>query len=407
MPRSAAVNGTLEQGYIACTGLPRRETLVWLLRAMSILRLPDCLLMSAMQILDRKYAQVAEQIARNGGQQPAAPDTQQATQLRLFAAVSVALKTMGQNDGEVHFKHVLQALGNGTVEVATVLQAELTLLRDLKFEVTAPVALEFLDTLGARLRGAGASQAAVCLADMLMQLSLAHPACYYAQPHAVLAGAALSLGLWITKAPPHVFELLMEDLMVFLSPAENDSDGTASFRPGARVQFAGPREFADDLGVLSQAFGQVQAVSGTSCLVLFADMHPTVWVPQVFLQQEGAGMDRATLRVALARAAGLLHTLWVQSRTEECAPFAHYLRLKFANGDRCRISEVVPPALPLPRAAQTSGTPQQPCSVCIGCDVAAAPCRACGRSSYYATQRTQEQPAAIAPQQQKMPHDAL
>lgn len=88
-----------------------------------------------------------------------------------------------------------------------------------------PNARDFLDALTPRLQSSSGGAIAYALADYLLQLSVAAADLHYMRPHAVLAGAAVSVALGAMQAPQQAHNELLDDLMAML----RDGEGAAQF----------------------------------------------------------------------------------------------------------------------------------------------------------------------------------
>lgn len=183
-------------------GLPpadRQETLVWLVQAFDVMHFTDATLFDTALLLDRYYACLPREEIRGGG-----------SQRKLLAAVCMALKTGSQEDMQFSLRQVVTHLGQDQVPFREVLEAELVMLKKLKFTIGTPTARDFVEALRTRLLNCERNTG--CLADFLLQLTLADAHLHYKYPHSVLAGAALSLALFATRAPPTAYVALLEDL---------------------------------------------------------------------------------------------------------------------------------------------------------------------------------------------------
>lgn len=190
-------------------GLPwthRQETLVWLLQAFDVMNFPDSLLFDAALLLDRYYATLPREEGSGSAQR------------KLLAAVCTALKTSYPAELQLPLRQVVTHLGRDQVPFERVMNAELSMLKVLRFHVSTPTARDFLDAMTTRLGDAPGSQAWRSLAEFLLQLTLVDASLHFRFAHAVLAASVASLALWTLRAPPAAFDALLEDFA--LSGAE-------------------------------------------------------------------------------------------------------------------------------------------------------------------------------------------
>lgn len=180
----------------------RQEMLVWLLQAFDVMHFSDSLLFDTALLLDRYYAQQPRE------------DGAALMHRKLLAAVCTALKTGSPLEVQQQLpslRHIVTHLAHNQVPFDEVLQAELCMLRKLRFQVGTPTSKEFLEAFAARLGADRVGTATAALADFLLQLSLVDAPLHYRYPHAVLAASALGLALHATRAPSSAYAALLED----------------------------------------------------------------------------------------------------------------------------------------------------------------------------------------------------
>jgi len=180
----------------------RQEMLVWLLQAFDVMHFSDSLLFDTALLLDRYYAQQPRE------------DGAALMHRKLLAAVCTALKTGSPLEVQQQLpslRQIVTHLAHNQVPFDEVLQAELCMLRKLRFQVGTPTSKEFLEAFEARLGTDRVGSATAALADFLLQLSLVDAPLHYRYPHAILAASALGLALHSTRAPSSAYVALLED----------------------------------------------------------------------------------------------------------------------------------------------------------------------------------------------------
>jgi len=194
-PRNA---GALAEGAAAGD---RLETLAWLVQAFEVMQFSDPCLFDTAMLLDRYYSSPPREETRDGG-----------SQRKLLAAVCLALKVGSAEDLKFPLRQVVTHLGRDRVPFAEVLEAEMVMLRKLRFCVSTPTVHDFLDGLSTRLQPWNIK--CTILADFLLQLSLVDAHLLYRYPHSVLAAAALAMALYALRAGPALYQVLFEDLQL-------------------------------------------------------------------------------------------------------------------------------------------------------------------------------------------------
>lgn len=190
------------------TPADRQETLVWLVQAFDVMHFSDSLLYDTALLLDRYYALPPREDIRSGE-----------SQRKLLAAVCMALKTGSNAETQLPLRQVVTHLGHDQVPFDDVMEAELVMLRKLKFDVGTPTALDFLEALGTRLGSLRISESCRSLAEFLLQLSLQDAPLHYRFPHAVLAASAFVLALYTSRAPSLAQTVILEDLSIYCPEA--------------------------------------------------------------------------------------------------------------------------------------------------------------------------------------------
>jgi len=194
-PRNA---GALAEGAAAAD---RLETLAWLVQAFEVMQFSDPCLFDTAMLLDRYYSSPPREETRDGG-----------SQCKLLAAVCLALKVGSAEDLKFPLRQVVTHLGRDRVAFAEVLDAEMVMLRKLRFCVSTPTVHDFLHGLSTRLQPWNIK--CTILADFLLQLSLVDAHLLYRYPHSVLAAAALAMALYVLRAGPALYQVLFEDLQL-------------------------------------------------------------------------------------------------------------------------------------------------------------------------------------------------
>jgi hypothetical protein len=165
------------------------------------------MLFAAVVLLDRYLAKAPGPIALA------------ALQRVLMAAVCTVLKLSVVDEISQPLRAVISRLCRDQLKYREILWTELAVLQTLGFEVTAPTALDFADTLCTRqIRVDGTrsneDMKVYQLVKFLLELSLFDVQLHYRYPHVVLAAAAVYIGLWTLSAPATAFEALLEDLVM-------------------------------------------------------------------------------------------------------------------------------------------------------------------------------------------------
>lgn len=172
----------------------RCTLLLWLLQVCDIRGIPDTVLYMTISLFDRYSAVVREPI-------PCAK-----LQRVVLATLSIAMKVNGGEDDAVRYHHLislLTCLGQQQHSAAEIFQEELRVLQALDFSVTAPTALDFLNTYLVPFVHPERPEAAspvVIMSKFLLQLSLLDPVLHCRWPLAVLAAGSVYVALWCTQA---------------------------------------------------------------------------------------------------------------------------------------------------------------------------------------------------------------
>jgi hypothetical protein len=183
----------------------RQKVVGWLLQAFDAMQFHDSMLFAAVVLLDRYLAKAPGPIALA------------ALQRVLMAAVCTVLKLSVVDEISQPLRAMISRLCRDQLQYKEILWTELAVLQTLGYEVTAPTALDFADTLCARqIRPDGTrsneDMRVFQLAKFLLELSLFDVQLHYRYPHVILAAAAVYIGLWTTSAPVTAYEGLLQDL---------------------------------------------------------------------------------------------------------------------------------------------------------------------------------------------------
>jgi len=179
----------------------RGETVLWIFQAFEVMGFSDHALFQTALILDRYYA-------KNHKSANIAPQSQESQEI-LIAAVCLALKIGPRPDVAFSLRMIVSHLSRQNMRAEAVMQAELRILRALRFVVGSPTVQDFLEVLSIRL--AVFDSRISSLASYLLQLSLADAGLFHRYPPAVLVAAALALSLSTVQAPAEAYAVLKED----------------------------------------------------------------------------------------------------------------------------------------------------------------------------------------------------
>lgn len=183
----------------------REQILLWLFQVGICAELSDTVVHLTVVLFDRYCATLQGPIPSGR------------LQLIVVAILSIALKTTGgaeEVQRPMGLRDLLPHLGSTSIQ--EIFRAEHRILQSLKFEVSMPSPLEFLDAFVAPFQGGlpmspEGSSPVRCLAKFLLQLSLLEAPLLYRYPHAVLAAGASYVALWCTRAGhAHAAALLAE-----------------------------------------------------------------------------------------------------------------------------------------------------------------------------------------------------
>lgn len=183
----------------------RQKVVGWLLQAFDAMQFHDSMLFAAVVLLDRYLAKAPGPIALA------------ALQRVLMAAVCTVLKLSVVDEISQPLRAVISRLCRDQLQYREILWTELAVLQTLGFEVTAPTALDFLETLLTRQVRVDGNRSnedmrVYQFAKFLLELSLFDVQLHYRYPHVILAAAAAYIGLWTMSAPATAYEALLEDL---------------------------------------------------------------------------------------------------------------------------------------------------------------------------------------------------
>lgn len=176
------------------------------------MRFGDGLVFDTVLLLDRFYTQQPKQ------------EKPQLAQRRLLAAVCTSLKLGPPLETLYSLKDLVTHLGREAVPFGEVLQAELSMLRALRFQTGTPTAHDLMEQLCQRLRATtpmGWSED-FCwhLASFLLQIVLLDANLFYRFSHIVLAASCLRLALLANDAPRETMTALMQDLALHLQESD-------------------------------------------------------------------------------------------------------------------------------------------------------------------------------------------
>lgn len=183
----------------------RQKVVGWILQAFDAMQFSDSMLFGAVLLLDRYLAKAPRPIALAELQRV------------LMAAVCTVLKMSVVDDIALPLRMVISRLCRDQLQYREILWTELSVLQTLRFEVSAPTALDFLEALCVRQilhdgTRTGEDARVFNLAKYLSELSLFDVKLHYRYPHALLAGAAVYVALWSVAAPAERREALLQDL---------------------------------------------------------------------------------------------------------------------------------------------------------------------------------------------------
>lgn len=184
----------------------RESILNWLVQACDIMRFHDTVLYSTILTLDRYCAQANE------------PLTMERLQKVLMAVICTVLKTCVVQD-EVNLAMSLRDrllhLCRQQVPFQEILAMEYQVLQSLRYEVSAPSPLDFLDAFCAPFAMTAEfpdMSLPRCLANFLLQLSFFNAQLHYGYPHAILTAAAIYVALCSLRAAPRLVQVLLDDV---------------------------------------------------------------------------------------------------------------------------------------------------------------------------------------------------
>nr|USW07963.1 cyclin A1-1 [Crypthecodinium cohnii] len=197
----------LERLLESFPAVDRRETMDWLVQAFEVVGFPDSMLYASALFLDRYHA------SRARSEVPARESHRQ-----LLAAVVLALKTDTRDDLRFTLKQVVSHLGRDRVSFRDVVSTELKMLSCLRFTVSTPTALEFLEVLSTRV--SHYDQRVVALAEFLLQLTLGDAVVHWGHSHSVLAASTLSMASLTLQVNPDALTSIREDLCVLCPQLE-------------------------------------------------------------------------------------------------------------------------------------------------------------------------------------------
>jgi len=185
-------------------GHDREMILTWLVQACDRMRFHESIFFSTVLMLDRYCAAVRETLSMDG------------MQMVLMAVMCTVMKTCTVTDEmTVPLRDQLLHLGRHQLAFDDILRMEHRVLQTLRFNVTVPTVLEFLDALAMPLLAPGESLESShvrCVANFLIQLSTFDAPLHYRRQHMVLAAAALYLALCSTQAHPTLYGVLIQDV---------------------------------------------------------------------------------------------------------------------------------------------------------------------------------------------------
>lgn len=168
------------------SSVQRESILVWLVQACDIMRFHEAVLYSTVLILDRYCAASLE---------PLPMDRMQKV---LMAVICTVLKTVAVADEIcMPLRDLLVHLCRRQVMFEEILAMEHQVLNALRFQVSTPSALDFLDGLCVPLLAGESPEGSPirCLANFLLQLSLFNAPLHYRRPHAILAAGAIYVAI--------------------------------------------------------------------------------------------------------------------------------------------------------------------------------------------------------------------
>lgn len=188
----------------------RQKVVGWLLQAFDAMQFSDSMLFGAVLLLDRYLAMAARPIALTELQKV------------LMAAVCTVLKMSVVDDIAQPLRVVISRLCRDQLQYREILHTELSVLQTLRFEVSAPTVLDFLEAVFVRQllpdsSRTGEDARIYFLAKFLAELSLLDVKLHYRYPHALIAGAAAYVALWAVSAPVERREELLLDLSMHSS----------------------------------------------------------------------------------------------------------------------------------------------------------------------------------------------
>jgi len=179
LPSAADLHARLSSGQ-------RESILVWLVQACDIMRFHEAVLYSTVLTLDRYCA---------ASQEPLPMDRMQKV---LMAVICTVLKTCAVADEIcMPLRDLLVHLCRRQVLFEDILAMEHQVLKALRFQVSTPSALDFLDALCVPLLAGESPEGSPirCLANFLLQLSLFNAPLHYRRPHAILAAGAIYVAI--------------------------------------------------------------------------------------------------------------------------------------------------------------------------------------------------------------------